>query len=73
MVYQNVLIFAAFILIYSLVAKRIEKTVVIIALDIGMPHKETIILTAICTILLSVISHGFTANPFIKSLNTKKT
>jgi NhaP-type Na+/H+ or K+/H+ antiporter len=32
MVYQNVLIFASFILIYSLIARRIEKTVVIIAL-----------------------------------------
>ena len=45
----------------------------IIVFDIGMPHKETIILTAIFTILLSVISHGFTANPFIRRLNTKKT
>ena len=45
----------------------------IIIFDIGLPHKETIILTAICTILLSVISHGFTANPFIRRLNTSKT
>lgn len=41
----------------------------IIVFDIGLPHKETIILTAVCTILLSVILHGFTANPFIKRLN----
>jgi sodium/hydrogen antiporter len=43
----------------------------IIIFDIGLPHKETIILTAVCTILLSVILHGFTANPFIKRLNNK--
>ena len=43
----------------------------IIVFDIGLPHKETIILTAVCTILLSIILHGFTANPFIKILNKK--
>jgi sodium/hydrogen antiporter len=41
----------------------------IIVFDVDLPHKETIILTAVCTILLSIILHGFTANPFIKSLN----
>jgi NhaP-type Na+/H+ or K+/H+ antiporter len=45
----------------------------IIVFDIGLPHKETIILTATCTILFSVISHGFTANPFIRKLNSQKT
>jgi sodium/hydrogen antiporter len=43
----------------------------IIVFDVGLPHKETIILTAVCTILLSVILHGFTANPFIRILNNK--
>lgn len=41
----------------------------IIIFDVGLPHKETIILTAVCTILLSIILHGFTANPFISILN----
>lgn len=43
----------------------------IIVLDVQMPHKSTIVLTVVCTILLSVVLHGFTANPFIKSLNKK--
>ena len=43
----------------------------IIVFEIELPHKETIILTAVCTILLSIILHGFTANPFIKILNKK--
>ena len=41
----------------------------IIVFDVDLPHKETIILTAVCTILLSIILHGFTANPFISILN----
>ncbi len=44
----------------------------IIIFDIGLPHKGTIILTAACTILLSVVLHGFTANPFIRRLNKNK-
>ncbi len=43
----------------------------IIILEIGLPHQKTIILTAACTILLSVILHGLTANPFIKLLTRK--
>lgn len=45
----------------------------IIVFEIELPHKETIILTAICTILLSIVLHGFTANPFIKILSKKLT
>ena len=45
----------------------------IIVFEIELPHKETIILTAVCTILLSIILHGFTANPLIKMLNKKLT
>ena len=44
----------------------------IIIFDIGLPHKGTIILTAACTILLSIILHGLTANPFIRRLNKEK-
>ena len=43
----------------------------IIILDIGLPHQKTIVLTAACTILLSIILHGLSANPFIKILNKK--
>lgn len=40
----------------------------IIVLDINLPHKETIIITVVFTILLSVMAHGFSANPIIKNL-----
>lgn len=43
----------------------------IIVLDVALPHKETIITTTVCTILLSVVLHGITANPFIRLLNKK--
>lgn len=41
----------------------------IIILDIGLPNKEKIILTIVCTILISVLAHGFSANPLIKWLS----
>ena len=41
----------------------------IIILDISLPHAETITTTVVYTILLSVVLHGITANPFIKLLN----
>jgi len=41
----------------------------IIVLDIPLPHKPTIILTVVCTILGSIILHGFSAIPFISILN----
>jgi NhaP-type Na+/H+ or K+/H+ antiporter len=44
----------------------------IIIFDIGLPHKGTLVLTAACTIMLSVVLHGFTANPFIRRLNKEK-
>lgn len=40
----------------------------IMILDVDLPHKSTIVLTVACTILLSVILHGFTAKPLIKRL-----
>jgi len=43
----------------------------IMVVDVQLPHKSTIIITVVCTIMLSVILHGFTANPFIKMLNKK--
>lgn len=41
----------------------------IIVIDVQLPHKSTIVLTVAFTILLSVVLHGFTANPFINWLN----
>ncbi len=45
---------------------------VIIALEVALPNIETITLTVACTVMLSVILHGFTAKPFINSLNSMK-
>lgn len=44
----------------------------IIVLDVSFPHNQMIIATTVYTILLSVILHGFTANPFISLLQSKK-
>lgn len=43
----------------------------IIVLDVQLPHKDLIILTAACTVLLSVILHGLTPKPFIHILNKR--
>ena len=40
----------------------------IIILEADLPHEETIVLTAVSTILLSIVLHGITAKPFIKAL-----
>lgn len=37
----------------------------LLILDTGLPHLETIEATIACTILLSVIAHGMTANPLV--------
>ncbi len=42
----------------------------IIVMDVALPNKDTISLTVACTIMLSVILHGFTAKPFIRSLKS---
>lgn len=44
----------------------------IIIMDIALPHAQTITTTIVYTILLSVVLHGVTANPFIKLLSKKK-
>ena len=44
----------------------------IIVLDVPLPHQKMIVITTVCTILLSVVLHGITANPFIKLLNKKQ-
>ena len=36
--------------------------------DADVPGKETLVLTAACTVLLSIIMHGATANPLIALL-----
>jgi NhaP-type Na+/H+ or K+/H+ antiporter len=37
----------------------------IMIFDANVPGKETLVLTTACTVLLSVIAHGATANPLI--------
>ena len=41
----------------------------IIILDVNLPNQKEIILTVVCTILVSVVAHGFSASPLIKWLN----
>ncbi|VGO23434.1 cation:proton antiporter [Pontiella sulfatireligans] len=40
----------------------------VIVLNKHLPHAETITMTAVCTILLSVIGHGLSANPLVALL-----
>jgi NhaP-type Na+/H+ or K+/H+ antiporter len=40
----------------------------IIALDEQLPGNDVLMTTIACTILLSVIAHGVTANPLVKSI-----
>ena len=44
----------------------------IMVFDAGVPGKETLVLTAACTVLLSVIVHGATANPLISVLRNNR-
>jgi NhaP-type Na+/H+ or K+/H+ antiporter len=41
---------------------------VVIVLNNDLPGGDVIALTAVCTILLSVILHGISANPLVKAL-----
>jgi len=36
---------------------------IIIVLDKHLPHHETLAMTVVCTVILSILAHGFTANP----------
>ena len=40
----------------------------VIVLDAGLPGTATIAATIVCTVLLSVIMHGVTANPLVRRL-----
>ena len=40
----------------------------VMVLDANLPGGETITMTAVCTILLSVIGHGLSANPLVAAL-----
>ncbi len=41
----------------------------IMVLEVDLPNIDTILITAICTILFSILAHGFSANPLIKKLS----
>ena len=55
--YPDFVIFAVFVLIYSSVAGVIERTWI---------SGGTLTLTVVCTILLSIILHGISANPWVR-------
>jgi len=40
----------------------------VMVFDAGVPGRETIAVTVVCTVLLSIILHGVTANPLITTL-----
>ena len=44
----------------------------VMVFDAGVPGKETLVLTAACTVLLSIIMHGATANPLIAVLQRNR-
>lgn len=43
----------------------------VIVFDAGLPGKETVAATAACTVLLSVIAHGMTANPLVRMMGQR--
>ena len=45
----------------------------VMLLDAHLPRENTVILTIICTVMLSVILHGITANPLVNRFKTKNT
>jgi len=44
----------------------------IIVFDAGVPGRETIAVTVVLTVLLSIVAHGATANPLIAALRHRK-
>ena len=44
----------------------------VIVFDADVPGKETLVVTAACTVLLSIIAHGVTANPLIAVLRRER-
>ena len=42
-----------------------------IVLNANLPGRDTIAMTVVCTILLSVILHGLSANPLVAALEAR--
>lgn len=59
--YQVLAILAVFALLYGSVAGRIERTWI----------SGPIAMTAVCTIILSILSHGVTANPWAQAFGRR--
>jgi sodium/hydrogen antiporter len=45
----------------------------VIIFDAGLPGRGTVAATAACTVLLSVIAHGITANPLVTALGRSRS
>jgi NhaP-type Na+/H+ or K+/H+ antiporter len=43
----------------------------VIVLNAGLPGGNVIAMTVVCTILLSVVLHGISANPLVKALEAR--
>ncbi len=44
----------------------------VIVFDAGLPGRNTVVATAACTVLFSVVAHGITANPLVTALGRRK-
>ena len=44
----------------------------VIVLDSKLPNSDLIAMTVVCTIILSIIAHGITANPLVAAFTAKK-
>ncbi len=77
--YQILAVLALFTLIYSSVAGRIERTWVsgpivfaVIVVNAKLPHSGPIAMTAVCTIILSILAHGISANPWAQAFGRRR-
>ena len=43
----------------------------VIVLDSKLPNSDLIAMTVACTIILSIIAHGITANPLVAAFTAK--
>jgi NhaP-type Na+/H+ or K+/H+ antiporter len=43
----------------------------VIVLNHHLPNGEELVLTAACTVILSIMAHGFSANPLAASLSKR--
>ena len=71
--YADLAILAVFAFLYSIASCGLASIVfAVIVMNENLPGGDTITLTAVYTILLSVIGHGISAHPFVAALMAGK-